>query len=140
LLVDEELARAIRHESAVAVAHWWGVSRAAVIHWRKALGVGRTDNEGSRRLIQAAAEEGAKVVNAREWTGEKRERARRVNAAKGLSRNLVVGYHGRVWAPEDIALLGTIPDEDLARRTGRTADAVRKKRKQLGIPNSASKR
>src|SRR5262245_4259796 len=30
LLVDEELARAVRLESAVAVAHWWGVSRATV--------------------------------------------------------------------------------------------------------------
>jgi hypothetical protein len=26
LLVDEELARAVRHESAAAVGYWWGVS------------------------------------------------------------------------------------------------------------------
>jgi hypothetical protein len=55
LLVDKELARAIRHESAAAVGHWWGVSRSTVLHWRKALGVGRMDAEGSRRLIRAAA-------------------------------------------------------------------------------------
>lgn len=38
LLVDEELARAVRHESAAAVSHWWGVGMGAVTAWRKALG------------------------------------------------------------------------------------------------------
>jgi hypothetical protein len=57
LVIDEELARAIRHESAAAVRHWWGVSRSTVQHWRKAPGVGRMDAEGSRRLIRAAAHE-----------------------------------------------------------------------------------
>src|SRR5262245_46901471 len=62
ILVEEELARAIRHESAMAVAHWWGVSLLTAHHWRAALGVYRTDTEGSRRLIQRAAEGG---LNAR---------------------------------------------------------------------------
>jgi hypothetical protein len=30
LLVDEELARAIRHESAAAIQFWWGVSGSVV--------------------------------------------------------------------------------------------------------------
>ena len=54
LLVDEELARAVRLESAVAVAHWWGVSRATVRKWRKVVGAGRKNNPGSQRLIRAA--------------------------------------------------------------------------------------
>ncbi len=73
LLVDEELARAIRHESAAAVMHWWGVGVRVVWQWRKALGVGRTDNEGTPRLIQGSAEKGAEAVEAREWTEAERE-------------------------------------------------------------------
>src|SRR5262249_5104340 len=39
-----------------------------------------------------------------------------------------------------IALLGTLPDEEVARRTERTVGAVRQKREELGIPNSDSNR
>jgi hypothetical protein len=62
LLVDEELARAIKHESAAALRHWWGVSGLVVWKWRKALGVGRKNCPGSRRLIRAASEQGAAQV------------------------------------------------------------------------------
>jgi hypothetical protein len=58
LLVDEELARAVRHEAAVAVMFWWAASQSTVHDWRRALGVGRTGNEGTARLVQAAAERG----------------------------------------------------------------------------------
>jgi hypothetical protein len=40
LLVDEEPARAVRLELAVAVGHCWGVSRATVRKWRKVVGRG----------------------------------------------------------------------------------------------------
>ena len=140
LLVDEELARAVRNESATAVMHWWGASQRAVWAWRKALGVGRIDSAGSRRLIQAAAEQGAEAIRARDWTEEERHQRRRVNAEKGLAQNLVTGYHGPLWTPEDIALLGTVPDENVARQTSRTVEAVRQKREELGIPNPAGNR
>jgi hypothetical protein len=52
LLVDEELARAVRCESMLAIRYWWGVSRTAVYNCRKALGVEKL-NEGSRRLRNA---------------------------------------------------------------------------------------
>jgi hypothetical protein len=68
LLVNEELARALRHESAAAIRLWWGVSVGVVWRWRKVLGVGRTDNEGSARLMRAAAEKGGEAFGAREWT------------------------------------------------------------------------
>jgi len=54
LLVDEELARAIRLESAVAIEYWWGVSGRTVLKWRSLCGAGRTNNPGSHRLIRAA--------------------------------------------------------------------------------------
>ena len=140
LLIDEELARAVRHESAAAVMFWWGASQRAVWAWRKALGVGRADSEGSRRLIQAAAEQGAEAIRARDWTEKERQQRRRVNAEKGLARNLVTGYHGPLWTPEDIALLGTLPDEEVARRTARTTNGVRIMRTRLGIPTFQDRR
>jgi hypothetical protein len=61
LLVDDELARAVRRESAAAVRYWWGVSEGVVWRWRRrrALGVTRTNNEGTRRRVRAASEAGA---------------------------------------------------------------------------------
>jgi hypothetical protein len=53
LLVDEELARAVRLESAVAIQYWWGVSGATVGKWRKIVGAGRKNNPGTHRLILA---------------------------------------------------------------------------------------
>jgi hypothetical protein len=60
-VVDDELARAVRTEAAVAVRYWWGVSVGVVARWRKALGVGRADNPGSVRLIRRNARAGGQV-------------------------------------------------------------------------------
>jgi hypothetical protein len=68
LLVCEELARAIGNEPAAAIVHWWGVSEVTVFRWRKAFGIGRSDPEGSRRLIQAAAQAGGEVIKEKEFT------------------------------------------------------------------------
>ena len=56
LLVDDELARAIRHESAAALRYWWGVSVGVVWRWRKAFAIGRAGTEGSALLVRAAAQ------------------------------------------------------------------------------------
>ena len=65
LLLDEELARAVRTESAATVMHWWDASMTAVCHWRKALGTCRTDNQGTARLTLASAAKGpVEPVNA----------------------------------------------------------------------------
>ncbi len=135
LLVDEELARAIRTESAAAVRFWWGVSVGVVHRWRRAFGIGRMDNPGSRRLFRAAAEKGARRATWVEWTPEARERKRRINREQNLGRNLQLGYHGRRWTDEEAALLGKLPDDEVAGHTGRKVDAVRRKREALGIPN-----
>src|SRR5437660_1750666 len=54
LLVDEEMARAVRLESLAAVAYWWGVCGVTVGKWRRVVGAGRKNNPGSQRLIRAA--------------------------------------------------------------------------------------
>src|SRR5690348_4629655 len=45
LLVDEELLRAIRCESSLALQHWFGVNEATVWRWRRAFGVTRWGTE-----------------------------------------------------------------------------------------------
>ena len=39
-----------------------------------------------------------------------------------------------LWKIEDLALLGQLPDEEVAKRTGRSVSAVAAQRKQLGLP------
>jgi hypothetical protein len=140
LLVDAELVRAICHESAAALAYWWGVGKETVWRWRRALGVGRMDSQGSRRLIRAAAEAAAARVRGKKLPPEAVERRRRTALAMSLGRNLQLGFHGRWWALEELALLGTMPDEDVAARIARTRDAVRIMRTRLGIPTARSSR
>lgn len=48
-----ELARAVRTETAQAVAYWWGVHRDQVRKWRHALGVDRV-TPGTRQVLRAA--------------------------------------------------------------------------------------
>jgi hypothetical protein len=50
----------------------------------------------------------------------------------------IPGDHGPRWTPAEVALLGTMPDEEVAARTGKTPGAVRQKREELGIPNPAA--
>jgi hypothetical protein len=40
------------------------------------------------------------------------------------------------WTEGQIALLGTLPDEEIAARIGKTAAAVKMKRIHMGIPNA----
>jgi hypothetical protein len=134
LLVDEELARAVRHESAAAIKFWWGVGDYAVWSWRKALGVSRTNNEGSWRLISAAFNAGAEAVAEREWTPEeleaKRQRAKEMNLPQYMRK----AQREDRWTEEEMALLGTMLDEEVARKIKRTVQAVRLKRVKLGFP------
>jgi hypothetical protein len=44
------------------------------------------------------------------------------------------------WTKEQLALLGTLPDAEVARRTGRTEGAVTHQRNQLGIPTADDRR
>jgi hypothetical protein len=54
-----------------------------------------------------------------------------------------VNNHFAGYAPEtarQLALLGTLPDAEVARRTGRAPNAVRLMRERRGIPNPAGNR
>jgi hypothetical protein len=115
LLIDDELARASLHESALAVAHGWDVNVSTVWHWRKALGVTRKNNQGTYRLVLGAI--GATLESRFGEGGPQRPRGRPA-----------------VWASWEVALLGALSDREVARRTGRSVEAVGKKRLALGRP------
>ena len=138
LLLDDELARAVRHESAAAICYWWGLSEGVVWRWRKALGVGRTDSEGSRRLIRAAAEAGGRAIHERGLTPEQVEGRRRAARELDLARYLPKGYHGPCWTRAQLRLLGKEPDEVVTGKVGRTPNAVRVMRTRLGIHKAAA--
>jgi hypothetical protein len=43
------------------------------------------------------------------------------------------------WRPEDLRLLGRLPDTEIARRTGRARATVTEKRHRLGIPRATNR-
>jgi hypothetical protein len=94
--------------------HWWGVSPNVVKGWRKHLDVDRVNNPGTHRLVQANAEAGAEAIKAKEWTPAerqaKRDRAKRFD----LGRHLWHCYPGPRWTAEQLALLGTLLDAEVA--------------------------
>lgn len=133
LLVCEELARAVRTESAAAVMYWWGVSVSTVWLWRQALGVSMWGTEGSKRLLRRTIAASVAVTKGKKVPRARVRRAVATRRAKGnypMNRWLKDG-----WKKDQLALLGTMPDEVLAKKIGRTSNAVRVKRTRLGIPN-----
>ena len=87
-----------------------GVCQKTVCKWRAALGVFRTNAEGSRRLIHQSAVNG---LNAR--------------------RNGTAG-EVRLWTVAELDLLRNLPDAEVRCRTDRTCHAVRMMRRQQGLP------
>src|SRR5262249_12918398 len=137
LLVDAELARAVRLESSLAIQHGWGVSYAVVCRWRKALGVPAL-NEGSARLRQELNAQLADGMRGKSLPPEQVERRRRTALELGLRPPPGSGM--QVWTAKELALLGTVPDGELAARIGRTEKAVTVKRLKRGIPTLADRR
>jgi hypothetical protein len=137
LLVDEELARAVRLESSLALQHWFGIGGETVWRWRRILGVPKL-NPGSARLRLALNKEYGAGLKGKRLPPEQVERRRQTARALGLrppARWTATG-----WTAEQLALLGTMPDADLARRIGRTVEAVRGRRTELGIPSARDRR
>jgi hypothetical protein len=98
LLVDEELARAVRSESAAALRYWWGITCSTVWLWRKALGVsGWTATEGTRRLMRGVAEKGAAQVRGKPLPPEQVERRRRTARELDFGEHLRRAARARAW-------------------------------------------
>jgi hypothetical protein len=137
LLVTDELLRAIRGESSIALQHWFGVGPGQVWSWRRAFGIGMWEPEGSVRLHRMNAAKGADGVKRKRWTraelNAKRESAIRLNLIRFAHQ---AGNGLPTWTKQELVLLGTAPDAEVAARIGRTENAVRVKRTKLRIPTA----
>jgi hypothetical protein len=115
LLVDAELLRAIRTESAEALKYWFGVSTKAVWNWRRSFGIEQWGTEGSKQLLEqntAKAHLATRGKSLDLTPVQRREWSKRMRIPK------------RKWTPEEDTLALTLPADEVAERTGRTVKAV----------------
>jgi len=135
ILVDEELARAIRNESALAIRYWWGVGHGTVWWWRQQLGVDRKGNEGTKRLMALAAAKGAAAVKAKTWSQTERQSKARLARQLNQARFLRGPNNPRLWKPDELTLLKDLrlSDAQVAACIDKTATAVRVKRWKMGL-------
>jgi hypothetical protein len=159
MILYADLARAVRREAALAVAHWWGVTPQTVRVWRKALGEGAV-TEGTRRLKRDNALEPGTAAARAKAVGKARDPERRrkiAEAARGRPKpshvveavrkgrtgtrermsvthqargTLVPGT--RVWTSEEDDAVRSLPPKEAARRTGRTLGVIYARRRALG--------
>ncbi len=97
------------------------------------------EQPGHPAAQHAAAEKGARALQAKGWTEEDCERERQL-AIESNRIECTRGKHPSAWKPEEVALLGKLPDAEVARCIGRSAENVRCKRQSLGIPNPATRK
>ncbi|QJW99839.1 hypothetical protein [Frigoriglobus tundricola] len=140
LLVDDALERAVRTESARAVAHWFGVSLKPVSWWRRAFGVdGLAGTPGTRDLQKRKG--GPRPAAPRLKAGAARvTRSAVVSARRPAAPPAPVARAGRVgiggkrqWGTAELAMLGTDLDEVVAAALGRSVAAVTWQRCRRGI-------
>lgn len=164
LILYGDLARAVRSESASAVAFWWGVTAQTVTRWRKALGVvGPTDGErevrsehglrnwkrvGPKLLAKAHDPKRAAKISAAKIgrprsasTVEKMRRTQTGTKHTATTKQAMSATHRKrgtrppwlnpAWTAAHDALLAKLPPAQVARRTGRTLQAVYQRRSLL---------
>lgn len=134
LIVTRVLVRAVKTESAESLKHWFGVGTKVAWQWRKRLvpGAGHVRTRGDvivQRRISAA---GADVTRGVPLSDEVREA--RSAAAKAAGKKVPSRWEWGDWTPAELALLGTAPDDEIARRLDRTVGAVKARRSRAGKP------
>ncbi len=156
LIICGDLFRALKTESVYAVSYHWGLSRAIVSYYRQQLNIPRY-NPGSHRLFREYIIESARTPEARAKLSAAREgklstesardrallrRIQRQPKSKAWRRKMserlrrrfdLLGPY-RKWTAKELALIGTMPDRQVARRTNRSLSAVRAKKFSLRAP------
>ncbi len=132
LVLCGDLTRAVRRESAIAISHWWGVSRAVVGRWRRALGVGKY-TEGTSILHSKKAKE---LFSSEKWAEYRLlacDPVFRTKLSRSRRRQKIPPAKGRHWTSQEEALLGTMTDRTLAERLQCPTHVVLSRRQTLGI-------
>jgi hypothetical protein len=130
--MSAELVRAIQTESAAALMYHFGVSSHAAWCWRKRFAQGgKFSTRGSRAAHRKASEAGADTT--RGVPLDDAQRATRSATAKAAGNKPSGRWKDAGWTAEQRQLLGTLPDDELAARTGRTVSAVGQARRRAGI-------
>lgn len=133
IIVDEELVRAVRQESAAAVAYWWGVSGPTVAKWRKAFDVNRKNNAGTQVLVRAATHK-ARGTRSPVPTEETRQKQREHSIRRRFWELRPKATRGKTWTPDQQSVLGTMTDKEAAALTGHPLRSVGHMRRKLQIP------
>ncbi len=152
-----DLVRAVQRESALAVAHHWGVCHSVVTRWRAAVEVGPI-TVGTRRLKSYVQSEAMTPVlrahMSRVQIGKTRKlsrsgRARFLAAMRrpksenwfrsmaplfAARRGKLVNPEHRLWTREEEKLLGKRPDQEVAKLLKRSVSAVITRRSRKKIP------
>jgi hypothetical protein len=141
----------VKQESVGAVSFHWGICRTVVQKWRKALEVPE-HNPGTRQLLHRArtdlepenwkraevrATNRAEILPRRPLVHERSHSLRRPAASQLMKERFARSGHVnpemRVWTPPEDNLVGSGPDDEIARKLGRTRIAVATRRRTLGI-------
>ena len=150
LVICGDLLRALRTESVLAVSYYWGLSKAIVSQYRQLFSVPRV-NPGTHRLIRefvipasCTAEVGpnnrrrekassrpnpSMIASGCAGTQSRpKPKTWRRKMSEPLRRrfDLVGPYRKRT--PEELAMVGTMPDLEVARRINRSLSAVKAKK------------
>ena len=144
LILCGDLVKAVTLESRLAVAYHWRVSTHTVQSWRRVLAV-EPYTPGSQRLMRATAREIASPRRLRQLSELARPMSRQPKSRQWKRRmsqiiRIRIVRDGPIhpdrplWRPEEDKLLGTNSDATIAKKLGRTPDAIRTRRCALGIP------
>lgn len=148
-----DLLRALEKESGPATCHFWGVSRATVGNWRRALEMkGRT--AGAQRLVNLGVEL-ARLPESRKKIADaargrvlspqhksrfhgamrkgRHERFKARRAAYRRTGRFPKATKSDPWTPEEEKLLPKLPTAELVRLIGRTFKGIQAHRLALGI-------
>ena len=138
LWVNEELAQAIRTESAAALMHWFGVGSKAVWGWRRAFVKvpGKFRTPGSKIAHAKASQAGGKAMREKDWTDEELDAKAELSKRLGLRPTGRWKGTGHEWTAAEVKLLAKMTNAEVAVKTGRTVEAVRMKRRKAGVESS----